>query len=221
MNKKSLLGFFFGSVLALCGDSIQAAIIADWTFETSVPTTPGPIAPEVGSGTGTGVHAGAATYSSPSGNGSAQSWNSNTWAIGDYYQFQASTLGESGITISWDQTRSSSGPGQPNPSAPSFKLQYSTDGTNFTDAFSYIVPVTGNTGAVWTSQFADLSSVSALDNQSAVYFRMTAIQAAQSANGQSRVDNVVIASVPEPTAGLLLVSAVLLVAGRRNRRHYS
>jgi len=221
MIKTSLFGCFLGSIFCLFGITAQAALIADWTFETSVRTTAGPIAPEVGSGTGTGVHAGAATYSSPSGNGSAQSWNSNTWAIGDYYQFQASTLGENGISIAWDQTRSSSGPGQPNPTAPSFKLQYSTDGTNFTDAFSYVVPVTGNTGAVWTSQFADLSSVTALDNQSAVYFRMTAIQAAQSANGQSRLDNVVIASVPEPTAALLIVSAVVLIVGGRKHRHNS
>src|SRR3954471_14939524 len=218
MIKTSLFGLLVGGIFSFCSVAIEAGTIADWTFETSVPTTAGPIAPEVGSGTGTGVHAGAATYSSPSGNGSAQSWNSNTWAIGDYYQFQASTLGENAISISWDQTRSSSGPGQPNPSAPSFKLQYSTDGTNFTDAFSYVVPVTSSSGAVWTSQFADLSSVPALDNQSAVYFRMTAIQAAQSANGQSRVDNVVIASVPEPAAGLLLISAVLSVAGWRKQR---
>jgi hypothetical protein len=162
---------------------------------------------------------GAATFSSPSGNGSLQSWNSNTWAIGDYYQFQVSTVGESGINISWDQTRSSSGPGQPSPSDPSFKLQYSTDGSSFTDAFSYIVPVTSASGAVWTSQTADLSAVTSLDNQPSVYFRMTAIQAAQSANGQSRVDNVLITSIPEPSTSLLLSVAATLAIGfwRRGR----
>ena len=45
---------------AMCGES-SAAILATWTFETSVPTTAGPLSPEVGTGAGLGFHAGAST----------------------------------------------------------------------------------------------------------------------------------------------------------------
>ena len=62
----------------------------------------------------------------PAGNGSAHSFSSNVWAVGDYYQFQVSTLGQSQIGLVFDQTSSSTGPGN-------FKVQYSTNGTTFTD----------------------------------------------------------------------------------------
>lgn len=193
--------------------SAEAGIIALWTFETSVPTTAGPIAPEVGAGVGTSVHANTSgSHSNPNGNGSPESWNSNTWSIGDYYQFHVSTLGESGITFAWDQTRSSAGPGQPNPNAPNFRLQYSTDGVNFTDHLDYLVPVIS-----WDSSVAnvsskysqDLSAITALNNQADVYFRLTAIQAAQNTGGQSRVDNVLVRSIPEPATLVLLLTGMI------------
>jgi len=204
-------GMWF-SLLSLAA-SVEAGTIALWTFETSVPTTPGPIAPEVGSGVGTSVHANTTgTHSNPSGNGSAESWNSNTWSIGDYYQFRVSTLGEHGITFSWDQTRSSAGPGQPSPNTPNFRLQYSTDGSNFTDHWDYLVPVVtwdSSVANVSTQYSQDLSAITSLDNQASVYFRLTAIQAPQNTGGQSRVDNVKVTSIPEPT-GIVLVVAGLL-----------
>src|SRR5438105_15687052 len=89
--------------LVFSGAPSAQAQIAQWTFETSAPTTAGPIAPEVGSGSASGSHAGAAVYSSPAGNGSVHSYSANTWAVGDYWQFQTSTLGSSGISLSWDQ----------------------------------------------------------------------------------------------------------------------
>jgi hypothetical protein len=207
------------SVLSVVGVA-DAATIASWTFETSVPSTAGPLSPEVGAGTATGVHAGAAAFSNPSGNGSAESWNSNTWAVGDYYQFQVSTLGKSGIAFLWDQTRSSAGPGQPNPSAANFRVQYSTDGTNFTDALDYNVPVVtwGAVPDASTMFSQNLSAVSALNNQSAVYFRLTAIQAAQNTGGQSRVDNVTVTAIPEPTTVLGLAAGTLVLLAVRHRR---
>src|SRR6266446_9928561 len=96
--------------LVFLGATSAQAQIAQWTFETSIPATAGPFAPEVGSGSASGLHAGAAVYSSPAGNGSAHSYSANTWAVGDYWQFQTSTLGFSGIALSWDQASSSTGP---------------------------------------------------------------------------------------------------------------
>ena len=198
----------WSSVVALSA-RVEAGTIALWTFETSVPTTPGPIAPEGGVGVGTSVHANTTgSHSNPSGNGSPESWNSNTWSIGDYYQFQVSTIGESGIRFSWDQTRSSAGPGQPSPNTPNFRLQYSTDGTNFTDHVDYLVPVVSWDSSVAnasTQYTEDLTAFTALNNQANVYFRLTAIQAAQNTGGQSRVDNVKVTSVPEPTVIMLVM----------------
>jgi hypothetical protein len=95
-------------------------ILADWTFETSQPaatdsTTAGPYAAESGvygsSSKASGNHAGSATdYSSPAGNGSSHSFSANTWAVGDYWQFQGSSTGYQDITLSFDQTSSNTGP---------------------------------------------------------------------------------------------------------------
>ena len=219
---RTLVGGLALSALAALGAvrPTQAATIASWTFETSIPTTAGPLAPEVGAGSATGVHAGAASFTNPSGNGSAESWNSNTWAVGDYYQFQASTTGQSGITFSWDQTRSSAGPGAADVTTPNFRLQYSTDGTNFTNAGDYLVPVVTWDNAIpnaATKYSQNLSAVTALDNQATVFFRLTALLAPQNTGGQSRVDNVTIATIPEPASGALAAAAIVAAAGLRRR----
>ncbi len=206
--------------LVFLGATSAQAQIAQWTFETSIPATAGPFAPEVGSGSASGLHAGAAAYSSPAGNGSAHSYSANTWAVGDYWQFQTSTLGFSGIALSWDQASSSTGPVH-------FQLQYSTDGTTFntfvadylvlTNATSANNEGTGLATAPWTTgggrQSAytysyDLSGVTALNNQSSVYFRLVDDNAINAqgitvpASGTDRVDNFTVA-VPEPSSVVL------------------
>src|SRR5262245_19793198 len=109
---KTISGFSLGLLAAaLIGTlSAQAQILPRWTFETSIPVTAGPIAAEVGTGNASGLHAGAAVYSSPSGNGSLHSYSANVWAVGDYWQFQSSSTGNSGLNLSWDQTSSATGP---------------------------------------------------------------------------------------------------------------
>jgi hypothetical protein len=224
MTRRQFAGLLCAAAVAvLSAANLRAATIASWTFETSIPTTAGPLAPEVGSGSGTAFHATAGvTYSNPNGNGSAESWNSNTWSVGDYYQFQASTLGQNGITFSWDQTRSSAGPGAANVTSPNFRLQYSTDGTTFTDVTDYLVPIVTWASAVSdpTTKFSqNLSGVTALNNQANVYFRLTDILAPQNTGGQSRVDNVTISAVPEPAvATLAMMAAVIGLTGSRRRR---
>ena len=115
---------------ASCGSS---GAIVEWTFEDSQPGGAQPagvlysdVAPELGSGTASALHQGAATYSSPAGNGSDHSFGANNWTVGDYFQFACPTINASGISIAWDQVSSASGPRL-------FQLQYSADGANFTD----------------------------------------------------------------------------------------
>lgn len=218
--------FLIGCIaMGLTCSSASASIIANWTFETSAPTTAGTFAPEVGVGQASGFHSGASTYSSPAGNGSLKSFSSNTWALGDYYQFSTSTLGSNGITVSWDQTGSNTGPKD-------FKLSYSTNGTSFSDFVSYSV-INGSWSSITpvsTTSFSyDLSALTALSNQATVYFRLvdtstTAINlgAVQTA-GTGRVDNFIISgnlasAVPVPAAAWLLGSGIMALGGFVKRR---
>jgi len=193
-----------------------------WTFETSAPTTAGSFNPEIGAGSASGFHAsGAAVYSSPAGNGSAHSFSSNTWVAGDYYQFQVSTFGFSGLDISFDQTSSGTGPKD-------FALQYSTNGTSFTNVATYSVLTNGSPNTPWSSTGSanpafnfnyDLSSVSGLLGQSTVYFRLVDLDTI-SANGGTvgtggtdRVDNFTVAAIPEPSTYALIFGAASLAVG--------
>ena len=204
--------------------SANADIIANWTFESSIPATAGPFAAEVGSGSALGAHAGAATYSSPAGNGSAHSFSSNTWAIGDYYQFSTSTVGYSSIAIQWDQTSSNTGPRD-------FKLSWSTNGTTFTDIGGTLAVLPNATvPGFWNSTtgfaaytFGPTAGPASLDNQATVYFRLTmasnvsANGSTVQAGGSDRVDNVIITgAVPAPGA-MTLLGLGGLIAGRRRR----
>ena len=131
MTKQFLMAAAVG-LLASSGAS--AAIVAGWTMPTAVPAaTTGTSytygAADVGDATAgtslSGFHALAATtWSSPAGNGSTYSLSSNNWSVGDYYQVAVSTTGFTDIYLSWDQTRSSTGPSV-------FDVQMSTDGSNF------------------------------------------------------------------------------------------
>lgn len=200
-----------------------AQTITLWTYETSVPALTDSasisgIAPEVGSGQASGLHASALTdWSNPVGNGSLESFSANEWAIGDYYQFQTSTLGFQDILVSWDQTRSSTGPA-------TWDFAYSLDGVNFTIALdNYTAPVVAWSSTtpdvtLTTSFSIDLSSVTALNNASDVYFRLVAESAPSSAAGTSRNDNFRVAVVPEPSAyalGALALAAFFVLLRRK------
>lgn len=198
---KSKIAVFL--LLATATVSVHAVTIAAWTFETSVPTTAGPLSPEVGSGIGMAV--GLGNFTNPSGNGSAESWSANSWTIGDYWQFQVSTVGFFDIFVTFDQTSSATGPRD-------FKLAYSTDGSFFTDSQSYIVSngsASWNTGsAVSASQYSfDLSAVVAVENATTVYFRLINTSTARAdttstspvaTSGTDRVDNFTISGSPIP-----------------------
>ena len=232
-GKRMVVGLAGGVWLfGMAGAPAKGAVVVRWTFEApNVPpdttgTTTTNLGPAVGSGTASGVHASAATaYTTPSGNGSAESLSSNNWAVGDYYQFTFETVGYTDLSLTFDAMSSNTGPRD-------FKVAYSVDGTNFTD-------VPGGTYSVANSSFSslteqtttpprftfDLSAIDALEEQASVTLRLidagtTAVNGGTVATGgTSRVDNVTITSpVPEPASVGLVVAAGFGLGFRRRRR---
>lgn len=219
----------FGLALAMLhAPSANAEVITQWTFEA--PNTPADatgavypnsIAPAIGTGNAGGTHASALTaWSTPSGNGSTDSFSSTNWGVGDYYQFATSTTGFSSIAVSFDHASSNTGPRD-------FQFQYSTDGSAFTTFASYFVLANASPNPFWNPTTGsalyglsfDLSSVTALNNQANVFFRLSN-SSTVSANGgvvatagTSRVDNFTVTAVPEPSSLMLMASAILVVAG--------
>jgi PEP-CTERM motif len=204
MNKILLLT---SMALAISFSTQAQSTIADWTFETSQPTTAGPVSPETGAGSATGSHSGSATYSSPAGNGSSHSFSANTWATGDYWQYQVSTTGDSAITLSYDQTGSATGP-------KSFQLEYSLTGVNgsfinINSAYNVLVstwsPSSGSSSFTTTVNLSTVTS-DAVDNEATLFLRFVDESAATSGAinggnvgtaGTDRMDNVVIMGTPE------------------------
>ena len=213
MRRLNLLYGCIGAVVCAWGGLANADIIAGWTFETTQPASAGPFAAEVGSGDASGNHAGASTYSSPAGNGSLHSFSSNGWAVGDYYQFQVSTLGYADLSVAFDQTSSNTGPGE-------FRLTYSIDGSTFSDFTTYSVLANASPNPPWNSTtnsslygFSfDLSSITTINDAENVYLRLidnsmtSADGGAVGSTGTDRVDNFEVSAtaVSEPSALFLL-----------------
>lgn len=212
---KRFMTFMF-SLLAISVVNSQTTL-ASWSFEgvtvataagTTLNITAGGAAADAGtlatSSAVSAVHASASTvYSTPGGNGSTKSLSSNFWAVGDYYQFKVATTGFNGIKASWDHTGSNTGPAL-------FKLQYSVTAggaSGYTDVSTYTIPnriPSATTSVTWntttpialdsTTFRGDLTAISAVNNQSEVYFRIVctatvAIATTFGTGGTSRVDN--------------------------------
>lgn len=218
------------ALVALAGlaAAANADILANWTYEVSVPVTAGPHVAEAGVNAATsqslGFHSQTSVYSNPVGNGSAESFSSTAWSVGDYYQFSTSTLGYNTITVSWDQTASNTGPRD-------FNIQYSTDGTNFNNIGGVLsVQANAAPNPVWSSGSASAiygftaAGPAVLNNQTTVWFRITnantiaANGGTVASGGTNRVDNFIINGtlVPAP-ASVALMGLAGLVAGRRRR----
>ena len=227
MIKSSL---FAAGLVSLLASAASADVIAGWTMPTAVAAaTTGSNytygAADLGaltSGTSlSGFHAAAATtWSSPTGNGSTYSLSSNNWATGDYYQVSMATTGYSDISVSWDQTRSGTGPS-------SFSLSMSTDGgANFTTLLaSYTVVQAGLAGTDTTSwntvtnqtgfTTTTIIGISAA-NKGNIMLRFSSLSTTAAA-GTGRVDNISVtgAIIPAPGAVALIGLAGLISRRRR------
>jgi len=228
------------AAVSLIAANASATVIAEWTFETSYASitgssaTFGGLAADVGSGTASGLHANVSAWSAPVGDGSLKSFSVNNWSQNDYFQFTLSTAGYSGITLDWDQTSSNTGPAD-------YVLQYSNTGTSFTQFGGDLTVINNNAGggngparSFWSSasyessyHFSiDLSTVSDVNNQANVYFRivdnggLNPNGGVVAASGTDRVDNFAVQGIPEPSTIMLvgfgLASCVLAIRRRRS-----
>lgn len=218
----------------LAASPALGGLVAGWTITTAFPTGTGNVPTgqtySVGAADQGDLTAGtelmswhasaAATYTSPSGNGSQYAFSSNNWAIGDYYQAKFSTAGYfDAITVSWDQARSSTGPS-------AFEVVYSTDGgANWNVALaSYTVLQSGGGGApgTWSTLtynaiYTNTLAIAGLENQSEVLLRFRATGAPGGATGSNRIDNVMVYSGEVPAPGAIALLAVAGLAARRRR----
>lgn len=215
------------AIMAGAASANAAVSLANWTFESSIPTTAGPFAAELGANAGSsfasGFHAAASTYSNPVGNGSNESFSSTAWAIGDYYQFTTSATGYQSITFQWDHASSNTGPRD-------FNLLLSINGGAYNIVGSASVLANASPNPVWTSGSSSaiytitLPAGGGANNATSLSFRIqqsTNIAAnggTVASGGTSRVDNVIISGdlVPAPSA-LALLGLGGLIAGRRRR----
>lgn len=207
--------FLSVAVTAIAASANAGVTLAAWTFETSVPTTAGPHAAEGGifGGDASAFHASTATvYSNPVGNGSFESYSSNNWSTGDYYQFTTSTLGYQDVEFGWSQTRSSTGPG-------AFKVQWSADGVNFADLLSYTIEAISWSSALGNplSVFVPVVLPDAADNLATVYVRLTS-EVTTAAGGTNRVDDIFFNGSEIPAPGALALIGLAGLVGSRRRR---
>ena len=230
MNNRSLVAASLITAGAV-SMSASAALIAGWSMSTAVAAATTGInytygaadLGEVTAGTSlAGFHAAAATtWSSPAGNGSTYSLSSNNWTAGDYYQVSLSTIGYAdAITLSFDQTRSGTGPA-------AFTVLMSIDGgANFTTVLaSYAVAQAGLAGSgttTWNSVTnqagftTTISGLSAAAGQASVIFRIQSTVTTAAA-GTNRVDNINVYSGAVPTPGAIALLGVAGFVGRRRR----
>jgi hypothetical protein len=167
----------------------QTTTIAQWNFNGSatdaVPGGTSEPATSVGSGTASLVGGVTATFASGTASGGSSDpvattpenygWNISNWAPQDTenkqrgIQFQVSTTNFEGITFSFDQRLS-------NTAANTWTVQYSLDGTIWTDAQTFTFePAPTGTGDIWyNNRTVDLTAISAINNQANVYFRIVA-----------------------------------------------
>ena len=230
------------AAVLVCGGQARAVndLLAGWNFAAFTTVTDnvnGQVVFFDGGGASsfaemTATHTSALSdWSSQSGNGPGVSYSATNWpttapviATGnDYYQFKFDTPGASGIGFQFDQISSSTGPKD-------FKVQYSTDGTTFTDLPGGTYSVQVNDIPSWSTIAAvapagldtynfNLSSITALNNRDAgmgqfAYLRLTAASinsaggSTVGTGGTNRLDNVRVYSnfdatqspVPQPIA---------------------
>lgn len=209
------------AIALLTAGSAHADTIAQWTFETVPPTSSGTLLADDGIGTAFAHHADSSTvYSSPTGNGSAHSWASDHWSVGDYYQFNFSAAGYYDLSLSFSIASDTPGPAK-------FGLSYSTDGVNFTR----FTPVDGYDiyeSPVWNSSNQDFTYLNGFNSPFPAETVAMRIYLPSNVGenglpvtgaGKMRIDDVWIqgAPVPEPGTWAALALGAGVVLRRRKR----
>ena len=217
MIKASL---FAAGLMSMVVSSASADVIAGWSIPTAVAASTtgagyfygaansGALA---GSGGLRGDHSNALTaWTSPAGNGSTYALSANAWNVGDYYQISLNTIGYSGVSVAWEQTRSSTGPA-------GFEAVLSVDGgTTFSSLGLYTVNQVSwsATVPVTTSSFGYLAS--AADNSIGIIIRFKVVTAGTSTTtGTNRIDNIVVSGVIPAPGAVALIGLAGLVSRRR------
>ena len=230
---KSLSSLLISSVVVALSSSASAAVVTQWTFNTSNAALT--LTPYIGTGTASYVGGTAAN-----GTGISGGWVDDTTAVAPVVnnrwtmttfpaataasgtagaQFAVSTVGYENVTLSFGLRNS-------NTSSKYAQLQYSTNGTNFTDFGDVIT----GTGDAWTSVSRDLSSLTTTDNNSTFAFRVVSVFApgtsayaaakstsAYGVGGTYGFDLVTVngTAIPSPGAVALLGFAGLVARRRR------
>ena len=150
-------------------------------------------------------------WTTPAGNGSVNSLSANEYGVGDYFQFNTSTTGQTGIMFSFDQTRSGTGPDD-------FKVQ-ADFGSGYVDVGAPDI-VAQNTWAAATPVPSNFSFnlPATANNLATLSVRIVALEAGSAVAGTGRVDNVTVFNIPEPTSCGLALCSVAAIAGLRRRR---
>ena len=230
-----------------CVASASADLVVGWTIPNAFPSGAGNVPTgtfySVGAGDQGAASAGtslssthqlassganATSYTSPAGNGSAYAFSSNVWKAGDYYQASFSGTGYTGLSFTWDQTRSSTGPA-------TWTLIMSVDGgSNWTTLLASYAPIINSaapTGAgTWSSTTYNAAYTSVVqlgasaDNAASIIVRMQATvdsvngSGVYQAGGTARIDNVFINGSAVPAPGAVALLGVAGLAARRRRR---
>jgi hypothetical protein len=168
------------------------------------------------------------SYTAPAGNGSAYAFSSNVWKAGDWYQAAFMTTGYTGISFSFDMTRSSTGPA-------TWIIEMSTNGgTSFSTLVATYTPVVAGATGSGTSNWGSATYKAAFttnlvldataDDNASVIVRIRALvdsvnlSGAYQAGGTARIDNIMVNGTVVPAPGALaLLGAAGMVRSRRRR----
>jgi len=229
---KSLSSLLISSVVVAISSSASAAVVTQWTFNTSNAALT--LTPYIGTGTASYVGG-----TAPNGTGIAGGWDVDTTAVAPVVnnrwsmltfptasaasgtagaQFAVSTAGYQNVVITFGLRNS-------NTSSKYAQLQYSTNGTNFAD-FGNVIEGTGD---LFTNVSRDLSALTSTNNNSTFAFRVVSVFApgtsayaaakstsAYSTGGTYGFDLVTVNGTAIPSPGAVaLIGLAGLVARRR------
>ncbi len=206
---------------------MSAATITQWTFDSVPPdgsTNTGTEIPFAGTGTFSLVGGATATYATGNGGGTDNSGRNTSnypaQGTGDKtrgVEFAVSTLGFNAIQFTFDLRHS-------NTSSNTVVVQYSGDGTNFTD-FTTFVATAGDT---WFPRIVDFTSISAINNNANAKFRVLSTFAAGGTTyvasnpasayggGTMRYDNVIVSGTAITSDAPPAVTSTLPATGATN-----